>query len=155
MRTRIMSWSWRSLVALGIVACSEATATSGAAGEENRVAAPVQRVEVEASRVKLEAPRAVRVGDEVVETSEVIEFRVRSPEPIPARALDPVLVVGERQITEYRYEAANVLVFVEPQPERLQAGGEVIFQWGRNAPPVLQRRTGVRFDPSELDRTTR
>lgn len=151
MRATIARWSMVTIALLGAIGCSEATATGGTMEEGRRGAGQAMKLEVEARRVKLDAPRDVPVGSDVVRTSEVIEFRVTAAEPIPARALDPVLVVGERQITEYRYEAPNVLVFVEPRPDRLEPGAEVIVQWGREAPPLLQTRTGVRFDPARVE----
>jgi hypothetical protein len=63
------------------------------------------------------------------------EFRVTSPDPLPVRALDPVLVVAGTRVTEYRYENGDrTLVFSMAEPARLAAATdapmEAYLQYG-------------------------
>lgn len=89
-------------------------------------------MKVEVRRVRLRDPISVRQAGEVVRTSEIVEFEVSAAEPILARALDPVLVVGPRVVIEYGYERQNTLVFVEPRPELLPAEARIAFRWGES-----------------------
>ena len=77
----------------------------------------------------------------------VTEFRVTSGEPLPVRALDPVLVVGTTRLTDYRYENRDrTLVFLLYEPAKLSADAEmgVYLQYGddvssRTTLPKLRR----------------
>ncbi len=116
---------------------------------------PPAELKVEARRVKLTKPIVRSIEGSQRTIREVIEFEVTSPKPIPARALDPVLTVGDRRVTEYRYVRKNVLVFTEYRPEKLQEGERVYFQWGET--PVAQERhpTALIFQAARLETVTR
>lgn len=83
------------------------------------------------------------VKGETAKTGEIVEFRVVSSSPIPARGYDPVIVVGKHRVTDYRYVKQNELLFVEYQPDALQDGSDVFFQWGIR--PVKQQRWKLSF----------
>ncbi len=89
---------------------------------------------VAAKRVKLAKPFETIVRGERVSSREIVEFELSSKEPIPARALDPVLVVGERAVTSYRYAGPSTLVFTEPDPSKLPRSAPVQFRWGTEGP---------------------
>ena len=88
----------------------------------------VQRVHLKKSVSKVIGGKARKVTD-------VVELRIESASPIPARALDPVLFVGDHPVTSYRYIEKNVILFTEYAPESLSDGKEVRLQWGLRAPP--------------------
>lgn len=75
-----------------------------------------------------------------------LEFEVAAPSPIPARAADPVLLVGAVEVREYRYEKPNVVVFTAADAAALPDGAELALGWatGRK-PPIAATRLG-RFD---------
>jgi hypothetical protein len=107
-------------------------------GEANgdRVQSPVHSLAagsgmtIEARRVLLAHPTTVVLDGRSIVASVIVELVLTSPDPIPARALDPVIAVGNHLVREYRYEASNRLVFTEPEPAKLAAGAAVRFQWG-------------------------
>lgn len=80
----------------------------------------------------------------------VLELVLHDKSPIPARALDPVLVVGDRQVTDYRYKDAQTLVFTEPDPDALVDGSEIVFQWGVDPTPERERLEQV-YEKSTLE----
>ena len=56
----------------------------------------------------------------------VTEFRVSSPDPLPVRALDPVLVVGGTRVSDYRYENGDrTLVFSLYDPSKLAGDAQM------------------------------
>src|SRR5262245_19957603 len=80
------------------------------------------------------APRGLRVSGRLIRlrnpitgmldgqrrlVNQYVEFRVSASEPIPARALDPVLTIGPRVVTSYEYEDPRTLLFHEYEPEKL------------------------------------
>src|SRR5688500_9957223 len=90
---------------LGLSGC----ATVGQEGEDDApVVARAARLDdmpdltVSARQVALARPLTLMVDGRASQVSNVVELVVSSAEPIPARGLDPVLVVGERVIREYR-----------------------------------------------------
>lgn len=72
-----------------------------------------------------------------------LELEVTAPGPIPARAADPVLLVGAAEVREYRYEEPNVLVFTAADAAALTDGAELALGWatGRE-PPVRATQLG-------------
>jgi hypothetical protein len=112
-------------------------------------------LQISARQVELSSPRKVRVGDASVQASRVIEFELSASAPIPARALDPVVVVGDHLVREYSYNAPNVIVFVEPVPDSLPDGQQVFFQWGTDAKPSERQATSFVFRAAQLPRIKR
>lgn len=60
-----------------------------------------------------------------------IEFIVSGRDPFPARALDPVLHVGDYQVSDYRYldHTNTTLVFTCAEPEKLLENAPVFLQY--------------------------
>ena len=74
--------------------------------------------------------------------SVVLEFHVTSSQPIPVRALDPVLVVGEVSVREYRYEDRDhSLVFTLFDPEKAKDGAAIYLQFGTDTSTRTELQT--------------
>ncbi|MGZ8911095.1 MAG: hypothetical protein ACXW09_14065 [Methylococcaceae bacterium] len=91
-------------------------------------------LKIEAQIVSLKEPIKALIDNKTVSISRLIEYRVSSSEPIPARAIDPVVMVGERAVTRYRYEKPNVIVFTDYESEKMLEKQDVRFQWGSSSP---------------------
>jgi hypothetical protein len=74
----------------------------------------------------------VRQAGEESERTRGYEFLLESDQPFPARALDPVLHVGDVALESYQYRGGNVLVFVTGEPAKLPQGAVVYFQYGND-----------------------
>jgi hypothetical protein len=63
--------------------------------------------------------------------SGAIEFIVTAEEPFPARALDPVLHIGDVEVRDYRYTDIEnkTLIFTSTEPDKLQDGAPVYLQY--------------------------
>ena len=95
---------------------------------------PLKEARLEVKRVRLKKPAEVIEQGVKREVTVVLEFRVTSSQAIPARALDPVLKVGEVPVREYRYEDHDhALVFTLYDPERAKDGAAVYLQFGNDA----------------------
>jgi hypothetical protein len=95
---------------------------------------PLKEARLEALRVHLKKPMEIVEQGVKRTVSVVLEFRVISSQAIPARALDPVLVVGDISVREYRYENRDrSLVFTLYDPEKAKDGAEVYLQFGTDA----------------------
>ena len=94
----------------------------------------LKEARLEVQRVRLKKPAEVVEHGVKREVSDVLEFRVTSSQAIPVRALDPVLMVGEVPIREYRYEDHDrALVFTLYDPEKAKDGAAVYLQFGNDA----------------------
>jgi len=92
---------------------------------------PLKKAGLEVQRVHLKKPVEVVEEGAKRTVSVVLEFRVTSSQPIPVRALDPVLVVGEVTVREYRYEDHDhSLVFTLYNPAKAKDGATVYLQFG-------------------------
>lgn len=95
---------------------------------------PLKEARLEVQRVHLKKPAEVVEQGVKREVSVVLEFRVMSSQAIPVRALDPVLMVGEVPVREYRYEDHDrALVFTLYDPEKAKDGAAVYLQFGNDA----------------------
>lgn len=95
---------------------------------------PLKEAKLEVQRVRLKKPVEVTEDGVKRSVSVVLEFRVTSSQPIPVRALDPVLVVGDVSLREYRYEDRDhSLVFTLYDPEKAKDGAPVYVQFGKDA----------------------
>lgn len=95
---------------------------------------PLKEARLEVQRVRLKKPAEVVEQGVKREVSVVLEFRVTSSQSIPVRALDPVLMVGEVPLREYRYEDRDrALVFTLYDPEKAKDGAAVYLQFGSDA----------------------
>lgn len=136
------------LAAIGIVgaACAQGV------GEEVYQASQTQQdLTVEVRRVLLDTPVVRIVDGQERSISEIVEFKLTVERPIPALSLDPVLVLGGREIPEYHYEEPNVLVFTEFEPDQLPDGEQLVFRWGQAAGEYTGTPTGYRFLTQELE----
>ena len=95
---------------------------------------PLKEARLEVQRVHLKKPAEVVEQGVKREVSVVLEFRVTSSQVIPVRALDPVIMVGEVRVREYRYEDHDrALVFTLYDPEKAKDGAAVYLQFGNDA----------------------
>src|ERR1700684_2893665 len=70
-------------------------------------------------------------GKPLAEPVKVVEFVVTSSDVFPARALDPVLHVGNIEVREYRYVDIDnrALIFTLFEPEKLSDDVPVYLQY--------------------------
>lgn len=70
--------------------------------------------------------RIRRTGAKSVSGAPIYDFEVTADEPFPVRALDPVLVIGEVTLRDYRYKDIEnlTLIFTCSEPEKLAQGAE-------------------------------
>ena len=129
---------------------SDASAPAPTQAQQSAALSVPGKLTVKAQRVLLGKPARVRADGTVLSVRTVVEFTLTAEGPIPARALDPVLQVGDRQVREYRYEAPNVLVFTEPLPEKLPARAAVSFHWGTQPEASNVRPTEFTYDAATL-----
>lgn len=118
-----------------------------ASGEERRVnlwRLP-RLVSVAARQVTFPEPRIYFVGAERRETTQAVELRVETSEPLPARAVTPVLMIGETTIADYTTEGATTYKFTAYQPDRLETGAPI--RWGWPGRPDSPGATRFRFTP--------
>lgn len=152
MQPRNLACTLLTILALAMVTCLSEAAM---AGQESVRALVPKGLVVEARHVKLSAPVSMMLAGKLVKIDEILEFEVTAEQPIPARALDPVLVVGERLVTKYRYIAPNKLIFTEPRPRMLKDGSAVFFQWGHRADARHRLKLSFEFRRAALIRETR
>ena len=99
---------------------------------------------VEVRRITWEAPRRRNFASALPESAEAVEFLVETEEPIPARALSPVLYVGDTPIVEVSADDATHYRFVGLRPETYEAGAPLSLGW--SGQPAERRQTPHRFD---------
>ncbi len=78
--------------------------------------------------------------------AKALELEVASPEPIPARAADPVLLVGDVEVREYRYSQPNVIVFVAEDAAALADGAELALGWATGGKRAVRATRLGRLD---------
>ena len=133
------------LALAGVTCALSARAPAGAAQPPRQPAARQVRLAVQ--DVTLSRPLQVVIDGTKRQVRNVTEFLVISADPMPVRALDPVLVVGGTRVTEYRYENGDRrLVFTLYEPAKLSrdAPMEAYLQYGddessRTPLPPVQR----------------
>src|SRR6266851_2003211 len=105
------------LAVLGLTACSLAT---GAFASFKGARYKVRR-----------ASKSSDSQDGRAAASNTMEFHVTADEPFPVRALDPVLHVGDYEVTDYRY--ANMenttLIFTCIEQDKLKDDSRVYLQY--------------------------
>lgn len=74
---------------------------------------------------------------------------VAKDDGFPARALDPVLVVGEVELREYAYREGDQLLFLAQDPVGLS--GEVQFGWAQGDEIYELEPTGYRLVDGSLE----
>lgn len=76
---------------------------------------------------------------------EAVEFLVRTSGPIPARALGPVLFVGDVQVTESEPVENNLYRFLALEIERLEPRAAISWGW-EDAAAAQRYRTKFRYE---------
>ena len=100
-------------------------------------------VSVASRQVTFPEPRIYFVGTERRETTQAVELRVETSEPLPARAVTPVLMIGETTIADYTTEGPTTYKFTAYQPDRLEPGAPI--RWGWPGGPDSLPPTRFRF----------
>lgn len=94
-------------------------------------------VSVEGQVVNFKKSQTFKFNGITKDINQVIEYHIKTKEPIVARAIDPVLVIGDRQVTIYRYSNSdpNVIIFTDLEPEKTleRESQEIHLQWGKSA----------------------
>ncbi len=87
-------------------------------------------LQVEARRVKLSEPVSLHWRGTTIETSELVEFEVRTPFALPVASQAPVLRIGDHRIG-YRVDLEpTLLLFTEFDPHAIPEGETVTLQMG-------------------------
>lgn len=94
---------------------------------------PAEEGEPTLSVVAAHEPWGNDGAGEWVRSENALRFDVHSPAGWPGRALDPVLHVGELQLTRYEHVTIQVLRFVLADRAVASEGAPVALQWGDDA----------------------
>lgn len=89
----------------------------------------VARVAIELTPATGE-PRGEDGRGNVVDARDAIAIEIVSPEPMPVRALDPVLRIGQLRFTRYTHPSPYRLRYVAADRAMLPEGEEATLQWG-------------------------
>jgi hypothetical protein len=109
------------LLMTGAATCAAAQAP-GPAPAVAPLSQPLRGATLTVQEVTLSRPQEAIVEGARRSVRSLVEFRVAAADPIPARALDPVLVVGTTRVTDYRYENGDrALVFTLYDASKLAA----------------------------------
>jgi hypothetical protein len=92
-------------------------------------------------------PKIFLVGPEKREIRQAVEITVQTAEPIPARAISPVLFVGNAEVVEMEDLGRNRYKFYALEPARLEQGAAIAFGWS-------DERAGSRGDGTALAQRT-
>jgi hypothetical protein len=98
-------------------------------------------VGVDAARVRYPQPRSYYDGVQLKQAGEAVELLVRTSSQFPARALSPVLYVGETAIARYEPVSLNQYRFVAYNMQDLKEGSPISLGW----PLLPQRRVQTPF----------
>ncbi len=129
---------WK-LISIATLAMAGGIATLGqsqpAAQEQKKASValeqPLKDARMTVQRVQLRKPVEIFEAGTKRTISTLLEFRVASSEPIPARALDPVLYVGDTIVKEYRYaDEGRTLVFLLYDPAKARDNAATYLQYG-------------------------
>jgi hypothetical protein len=109
-----------------------------------------QVIAVRARRVRFEPPERRNFSSALPRMDSTVEFLVETDAPIPARALAPVLYVGDTPATEVTADDATHYRFVTLRPDALEDGASISLGWS-GRPPAERVETAYRFeDPGEI-----
>jgi hypothetical protein len=131
----------------GVTCGATAQAPPGATAQPPAKPPVARKLTLTAQEVTLARPVDIVVAGAKRSLRNLTEFRVTSSDPLPVRALDPVLVVGGTRVTDYRYENGDrTLVFSMYEPAKVAADApmEAYLQYGddqasRMTLPALRR----------------
>lgn len=102
---------------------------------------------VVARRTRFEPPAHRNFTSSLPAVESTVEFLVETDGPIPARALAPVLYVGDVPVTEVSVQDETHYRFVSVSPDQLRAGAPVTLGWSGLAGERVE--TGYRFEGVE------
>jgi len=102
-------------------------------------------LDIEIRRVPFAAPKRRNFESALARYKEAIEFTVRTDRPIPARALGPVLYVGDTPVTECAPVETNTYRFFAFAPRALKRGAPISLGWSGEAPSE-RKATGFVFE---------
>ena len=100
-----------------------------------------------ARRARFEPPAHRNFESSLPALDSTVEFLVETAGPIPARALAPVLYVGDVPLTEVSAEDETHYRFVAMAPDQLREGAPVTLGWSGLAAERVE--TGYRFEAVE------
>jgi hypothetical protein len=102
---------------------------------------------VTARRTRFEPPRHRNFESSLPPLDSTVELLVETDGPIPARALSPVLYVGDVPVTEVSAQDETHYRFVAMAPDQLRVGAPVTLGWSGLAAERVE--TGYRFEGVE------
>lgn len=89
-------------------------------------------VAVQVHRVRYRRPRRLTVQGKDHQLAEAVEIVVETSEPLPIRALNPVLYVGDTALTVAEGEGERRYRFLAPRPDDLQPGAPIALGWNES-----------------------
>lgn len=105
-------------------------------------------VRVAARLVRFEPPPRRNFDSKLPRLDTTVEFLVETEEPIPIRALAPVLYVGEVAVTEVSADDPTHYRFIALRPSDLDDGAPITLGWS-GQPGNERLATTFRFEPPE------
>jgi hypothetical protein len=104
----------------------------------------VKDIRVQAVKSEIRRPRNLTTA--VPGGVDTFAFVVVTEQPIPIRALGPVLYVGDAVVPEVTEIGPNTYRFVAHAPAELRRGAPIRLGWTGH-PPADQQSSTFRFDP--------
>lgn len=89
-------------------------------------------------------PQLDYFSSSIPDISDVVEFELVLDGPLPARALPPVLYVGETRVFQRRVDPDTYKYTFQAPPNQLKQDEEITFGWFDD-PPQRRKSTGVRY----------
>jgi hypothetical protein len=102
-------------------------------------------VAVQAHHVRYKTPRRLTAQGKDRHISSAVEIVVETAEPLPIRALNPVLFVGETPLTIAEGEGDRRYRFLAPKPDDLKAGAAISIGW--SSPGTPRQKTRFTYQP--------
>jgi hypothetical protein len=87
---------------------------------------------------QFDPPRRLTLDGRDTYLEEAIEVEVLLSEPLPIRALGPVLWVGDQPLTIAETDGSTLYRFLAPEPDALTPGATIAFGWNSPASPRLE-----------------
>jgi len=103
-------------------------------------------LDIRIRRIAFEPRRHRHFASSLGRVGEAIEFLVTTDGPVPARAMAPVLFVGDAPVFESESLGENRLRFLAFDVARLQPDAPITWGWG-HARPEERLETRFRFRP--------
>ncbi|MDX1414721.1 MAG: hypothetical protein R3293_11060 [Candidatus Promineifilaceae bacterium] len=88
-----------------------------------------EMVAIEIQLVEHEARRSRNFESVLAQYNVAVEFIVKTEQPIPIRALSPVLYIGEEHVSEYDVLEADTYRFLGFQIDRFMPGAPISWGW--------------------------